>query len=390
MEKMIYKLRLYSKILLITCLFCSCQPHAAFSTSVRVAVVKGKEEIRLTIRGQYEIIDPVGQQVLSEGRYLRDQEISVDQGGFVWDGRQTNLEHIRILPQKDVAISFDGIKKRYRDIIDLKAQSDDRMLVVNIIALEKYVKGVLYHEVSHRWPLEALKAQAVAARTYALYQTKVNSQRDYDVTSDIYSQVYGGKSAERYRTNLAVNRTKDEVLFFQDQVLPAYYHSNCGGHTEDVSELWDHDLPPLSGVQCPFCKNQPGYRWKRNFRSKEVQDLLNRQGYAIGLIKTVKVTERTDSGRVKKIQVTDRKGKTLYLTGKEFRQILGPNLLRSNLYKIRMQGFYFDVIGRGWGHGVGMCQWGMHTMSRKGYSYRDILYFYYPGVEIKRSEFAEK
>ncbi|MFA5262075.1 MAG: SpoIID/LytB domain-containing protein [Candidatus Omnitrophota bacterium] len=256
-----------------------------------------------------------------------------------------------------------------------------RLLFVNAVDLEEYIKGVLYHEVSHRWPLEAIKAQAVAVRTYAIYQAQQNKNKDYDMTNDIYSQVYGGKTSERYRTDLAVQRKKGEGLIFKGKVLPAYYHATCGGFTENVKEVWKHDLYPLRGVRCGFCAHSPHYSWKKNFRLKDIQEKLNKSGYKIGLIKNIEVRDRTLSGRIKTLDITGRAGEKIPISGKAFRDIVGPNELRSNDYRVFMKGYYCDFIGKGWGHGVGLCQWGAMGMAKQQHTYDEILMYYYPGAQ---------
>ena len=287
---------------------------------------------------------------------------------------------IKIIPRRDASIYIDG--RRYSGEIDIKRRSNDAIVAINIVDLERYIKGVLYHEVSHRWPIETLKAQAVAARTYALYRMQVNKDADYDVTSDIYSQVYGGKSSERYRTNIAVNRTKDLVMTYNGKILPAYYHATCGGMTENAGALWEHAIPPLRGVRCPFCRQSPHFQWKKNFRLKDIQDKLNARGYDIGLIKTIEVIERNPSGRITTLRITARDGKTITIAGKDFRDIIGPNIIKSNNYEVVMQGYYMDLLGKGWGHGVGMCQWGAYFMAQQRYRYDAILQYYYPGMAI--------
>ena len=254
--------------------------------------------------------------------------------------------------------------------------------MINSLGLEDYVKGILRHEVSDRWPLEVIKAQAVAARSYAVYQIHANKGKEYDLTSDIYSQVYGGKSAERYRTNIAAERTEGEILIYQNKIFPAYYHATCGGKTEDVRVLWKDDIPPLKGVDCHFCKLSPHFQWKRNYRLKDIQEILNAHGYTIGLIKEIKVLSRTPSGRVKMLLIISKDGQVTSIEANRFRNLIGPNLIKSNLYSIEMKGYFFDLIGRGWGHGVGMCQWGAYAMAKERYDYKEILKYYYPGAEV--------
>ena len=306
--------------------------------------------------------------------------------GIFVEGILFPYERIVFQVSKDISVYVGGVAKKYRGSVAVIKQANSGLLLINALDLESYVRGVLYHEVSHRWPLGAMKAQAVATRTYALYQTEQNKNQLFDVTSDIYSQVYGGRSAERYRTNLAANQTRGEVLFFNGKVLPAYFHSNCGGHTENVHELWEQDLKPLSGVVCFYCKSAPNNSWKKNFRSADIEIKLSEAGIKVGTIKEIRVIERNESGRIRKLEIISRDGRSTFITGKKFRDVIGPNDIKSNLYDIAMKGYYFDLIGRGWGHGVGMCQWGANEMAKSQFKYKDILEFYYPGAELRKLE----
>ncbi|MDO8581041.1 MAG: SpoIID/LytB domain-containing protein [Candidatus Omnitrophota bacterium] len=349
---------------------------------IRVAILKDKGEFFLSIKGRFDIVHPQTGRVLKQDRLLRRSSVKAKGQGVAIGEIFFPMRHVKLRTSREAVVEIGDQVYRYRGDLDLHLSSSNQITVVNSLPLEKYVKGVLYHEVSNRWPMEAMKAQAVATRTYAVYQAQINKDGLYDVTSDIYSQVYGGKSAERYRTNLAVNRTQGEILIYQNRVLPAYFHANSGGHTEDAKELWDHDLPPLRGRPDPYSKGVEAYEWKKNFRSQDVREKLNAKGYAIGLIQDIQITERTASGRVKTLEMTDRDGQTKTISGKAFREIIGPNLIRSNLYDIIMKGYFFDMLGHGWGHGVGMAQWGAYAMAKNRHPYKDILAFYYPGALI--------
>jgi len=350
---------------------------------VRVALLKDAQRIEFNIRGSYQIMDPQSGLPLDKGRRLPRTTARPGHPGIRLDDDQLNLKAIRLIPSKDVSIFVNGADRRYRGELDIVQTGPDQLLVVNRLGLEDYVRGVLYHEVSDRWPMEALKAQALATRSYALYQMENNKAKPFDVTSDIYSQVYGGRSAERYRTNLAVDQTEGEVLTFQGKILPAYFHANSGGYTEDASELWKHDMAPLKGVRSEFSRYSPHYVWKKNFQSSEIQKKLNANGYQLGLIKDIQVLERNRSGRIRKLEIATRDGQTVTIAGKDFRNIIGPNLIRSNNYDVMMKGYYFDLFGKGWGHGVGMCQWGAREMARQHYTYRDILSHYYPQTLVQ-------
>ncbi len=350
---------------------------------VRVAIINDVEEFGVSVRGRYSLIDMASGQELLKGRRLNAADVTHRSNGIQIGEAWYGSDHLRFAPQKDVTVYLNGQYRHYRGTIDIFVKKNRKFLVVNTIDLERYIRGVLYHEVSNRWPMEAMKAQAVAARTYVLYQAQKNIKEPYDVTSDIYSQVYGGKSAERFRTNIAVNRTEGEGLLFNGQILPAYYHSSCGGHTEDARNLWEHDLAPLQGVVCHFCRLHPHATWKKNYRLKDIQEKLNKSGYTIGLIQDIRVLERNLSGRITTLRITAREGTSVDIPGIKFRNIIGPNTVRSNNYEVAMAGYFFDLTGKGWGHGVGMCQWGAYQMSRERYTYKEILQFYYPGVAIQ-------
>ncbi len=349
---------------------------------VRVAILNKVDELNVSIRGKYKILDLGSGKILQEGRGMKESRISSYPGGIMINDQKYPLHRIRLASSKDIALYLDKKVNRYRGALDIIVKADKKFLVVNTIEIEQYIRGVLYHEVSHRWPMEAMKAQAVAARTYALYQMKKNKDDDYDVTGDIYSQVYGGKNSERFRTNIAVKRTLGNILVYNNKVLPAYFHASCGGHTENAKNIWGENLPPLAGVACSFCALAPHANWKRNFRSQDIQEKLSANDYQTGPIAEVRVVSRNESGRINNLQFSARDGKKTLIPGIKFRSIIGPNTVKSNKYEVVMKGYYFDLVGKGWGHGVGMCQWGAHQMAEERYKYDEILFFYYPGAQI--------
>jgi len=343
---------------------------------VRVAIVRDSRELDLSIHGSYRLRDMTSYNVVGKGFYLIDSKVRLLDRGILIGLNVYPSKRLTIEPSKDASIIIDG--RPFRGEITFIRTPDNRITVVDNINVEDYIKGVLYHEVSHRWPMEALKAQAVAARTYALYSINPAGKL-YDVTNDIYSQVYGGRDSERYRTDLAVDYTRGQVLTYNNQIIPAYFHATCGGMTEDAQELWNlPDIPPLRGVPCSFCKDSPHMHWKKNFRLGDIQDALNLHGYKVSGIKDISIVDRDRSERIEHLKITQKNGNELIIKGKDFRTLMGPNVLMSNNYEIVMQGYYVNIIGKGWGHGVGMCQWGALGMARQQFNYRQILAYYYP------------
>ncbi|MBF0503905.1 MAG: SpoIID/LytB domain-containing protein [Candidatus Omnitrophica bacterium] len=355
---------------------------------VRVAIVRDSREVVLAIHGNYRLRDMSSGHVIAHGLRLAECKVRLLDRGILVGLDIYPARRLTIESSKDASIIIDN--RPFRGEVTLIRTSDNRITAVNNINVEDYIKGVLYHEVSHHWPMEALKAQAVAARTYALYSLNP-SGKIYDVTNDIYSQVYGGRESERYRTDLAVERTRGQILTFNGVIIPAYFHATCGGMTEDAHELWNiTDISPLRGVPCPFCKNSPHMHWKNNFRLKDVQETLKRHGYKIDTIKDISVVDRDRSERIDHLKITQNNGQELILKGKDFREIMGPNVIKSNNYEISMKGYYVDLIGRGWGHGVGMCQWGALGMAQQQFTYEQILSYYYPGSQLMNYHELEK
>jgi len=347
---------------------------------LRVAVVQDVSSLKLSVVGLYEIIDSSSRKVISKGKNLITT-VTVYKSGIFIAGIKSNSGRLFIKTNDPEAAAING--RRFRGDIQLIKKSSSLLLAVNQIDLEDYVKGILYHEASHYWPAEALKAQAVVCRTYALYQKGENSSRDYDVTSDIYSQVYGGRDAERYRTNSIVEETKGEVLTYKGRIFPSYYHATCAGHTEDASLLWNIDLLPLKGVACNFCRESPHFNWHWVLSQKEIISSLSRSGYTgFKRVKNIVIKGKDLSGRIGELKIiTDTKEPVI--SAKDFRNIIGPNIIKSTNFSVELAGDDIIFEGIGWGHGVGMCQWGAYFMAKEGYDYKEILGYYYPGSSIE-------
>ncbi|MBP9853921.1 MAG: SpoIID/LytB domain-containing protein [Candidatus Omnitrophica bacterium] len=359
---------------------------AAQEPEIRVEILKDVDSFVISVRGVYQIIDLTDHTLLVKKRRLKRSKVDVFSAGITIGNEYFETKKIRIVSSNDITVYSKNKKGRFRGTVDILVDKNNNFQLINRLGLEFYVRGVLFHEVSDKWPIEAIKAQAVATRTYALFRMNENSKKAFDVTSDIFSQVYGGKSAERFRTDMAVNQTTGQVIVFDGKIVPAFFHSNSGGYTEDAKEVWDINLPPLRGVKSPYSQGMPHSQWTRNFRSADVQDILEKKGVKTGLIKDIVVAKRTLSGRVKELIIEGRDGSHNIISGKDFRSYMGPNLVLSNKYEIEMKGYYFDLIGNGWGHGVGLCQWGAYRMAKERRNYEQILKYYYPGVEIQKTE----
>ena len=347
---------------------------------IRVAVIRDAPSLVLALRSPFQIKTIHTDELLLEGRLLKKARVSPVTNGIKIDRTIFKIYGLKIESKKEGRIYLNNL--RFRGNIEIIKNPDQNLLVVNEIDVEDYLYGVLRTEVPYYWPLEVLKAQAVCARTFALYQNSINSKKDYDLTNDVYSQVYGGKSSEKFWTNRAVNKTFGEVLTYRGKIFPTYFHSTCGGHTENVTRVWGGDLPPLGGVKDPFCKRSSHYRWKNTIKLNKIQNSLAAAGYKVGKISAITTDQRNASGRVQEVTIKGTKG-TIGITGNKFRHLVGINLVKSTNFTVEIIPPNVKFSGLGWGHGVGLCQWGAYFMARKGHNYKQILEYYYPGSKIE-------
>jgi len=313
----------------------------------------------------------------------------------------------------------------YRGQFELACGKSGEMHVINILDLEDYVAGVVPYEIGAGAPLEALKAQAVVARTEALALAGRHAQEPFDACSSTHCQVYRGAAAELDRPDVrrAVDSTRGEVLFYNGKPAPgAKYHACCGGITESAGALWRFDVPYMIGVGCgvsrpeaapdsltairdeeavraaiaapdprDFCHGSNGYRWKVEYTAGQLATVL---APVIGRLEPpnariigVTVVDRTPRGSAVRVRVTTTEGEYQIAGEYAIRSALGGTVtIKSGVFVVDTEGdppSLFVFSGAGYGHGVGMCQYGARGMARAGYSYRAILGHYYPGTTVE-------
>jgi stage II sporulation protein D len=255
-------------------------------------------------------------------------------------------------------------------------------LVINQADLEEYVKGVVPGEVNSSWHPEMLKAQAVAARTYALYQQMLSAARDYDVVATVQDQVYKGKNGVDAAVARAVDETRGLVLTYQNAPIYAAFSSTAAGLTEDSMIVWSKDYPYLKGVECPFDLESPYYHWTASFRLDKLEQSLRQQGFAVGSISSLEPLSFSRGGRVAKLRVLHSEGE-LILRGEDLRKAVGYSIVPSTQFTVDAVGEDIVLSGYGAGHAVGMCQWGAKELAELGYPFSTILSYYYPGTELQ-------
>lgn len=255
------------------------------------------------------------------------------------------------------------------------------MKVINRVALEPYLYSVVPGEMPGNWPRQALMAQAVAARTYALYMQDKNRLLDYDLEATTASQVYGGYLSETQRTCRAVDATRGQVMVYDGQLIIACFHSNSGGHTEDPRNVWDAPMPYLRGIPDKYSEVAGGDTWEYYVSYADVKQCLNRYGFKVGRVEKIKAEGLSPSGRHKKMLVISDNG-IVPLSGTDFRSTVGETKLKSTLFQMVPHADGILFRGRGYGHGVGMSQRGACQMARNGMNYKDILRHYYQNIQI--------
>ncbi|MFV0422830.1 SpoIID/LytB domain-containing protein [Oleidesulfovibrio sp.] len=270
---------------------------------------------------------------------------------------------------------------KYSGSISLHAL-EGKILVVNKLPLERYLEGVVPCEMPVSFKPEALRAQAIAARTHALYMLLRSKERAYDVWSTTASQVYGGASKVDPRTNAAIKATRGNILVYGSGIALAFYHSHSGGVLEDDSSVWDVNMPYYSAHADPVSNRVKKMTWRHSIKKSDVAQMLRSRGYPVSKVSSITVLQRSSSGRVLRVRIMTDKG-GVEMTSNPFRLMIGATKMKSTLCNIGTSGNNITFHGVGYGHGVGMSQWGAEGMAREGAGFKQILAHYYPGTSIR-------
>ena len=339
--------------------------------TVRVLICKSEAPLKLSCRGPITI--KAGNKILKREKRLEEIVLKRKSNSIKFGrGRYETLDFI----SKGFPISVND--RAYMGNIRISIRQK-QFFAVNYVGIEDYLKSVVPSEVPSTWPMEALKAQAVAARTYALYH-RAGQSKDYDLYSGVKSQLYKGVCSETSRTDMAVYLTTEMCLYDNGKLVPAYFHSTCGGHTISADSVWEKALDSIEGVDCKFCKDSPHYKWKKSIGRKKLGKILSKKGCKIGKIERIRV----EKGNPYRIFIEDKYGELQMLDVNKFRILVGTEIIRSNNFRVKVGWFRVKFKGNGWGHGVGLCQWGARGMALKGYSYKQILRHYYPNLDLKK------
>lgn len=353
---------------------------ACAEPAVRVLVSENQKLIRLTVKGDCQIRALPSLEIIKKGTKLTHIPITPTPRGVKIGTAEFLVRGIRIEPKLDRDLYLD--ESRFRGFADVLKDPKGSLYAINTLPIEKYLYGVLHHEVAPWWPMDALKAQAIAARTYAMYQIQVSKRQEFDVKSSTSSQVYGGSTTERARSKRAVDATRGKILSFEGKVFPAYFHATCGGVTAGAQELWKINIPPLAGgVTCGYCRISPHREWEAKVPLADIEEKMSKNGRSVGRLLKIEPVSMTPSGRVGSLRITGTGG-DLVMAAKDFRVWVGGNKMRSTNFTVTIQEDTAVFKGEGWGHGVGLCQWGTLGQALLGRNFENILQFYYPGARI--------
>jgi stage II sporulation protein D len=280
-------------------------------------------------------------------------------------------------------------KKPYRGFLTV-IKFNSRAVVINVLTVEDYLKGVLPKEANPGWGTEALKTQAVASRTYTLANMGRHDSMGFDMCDTTHCQVYGGAAWESLSCNIAIAETKSEVLTYDAKLAQAVFHANCGGHTEDPKYVWgwtNATVEYLKGVKCGYCGNAPHTHWETTLSENFIIQKLSK--YGVGKIKSIEVKDVTPAGSA--MEVTIRHSKGMFdMNAYKFRLAVDAWKIKSTTFDdIKKDGDKITFKGRGWGHKVGLCQWGAKAMADEGKKYKQILEHYYPKTKVEKVTYQQ-
>lgn len=351
---------------------------AALNKNIRVAVLLDAPVVLISIDQPYEISP---KNPLLSGTKVFDAVIKPHKEGLMIDDGLYRADHMTF-KVKSGSIRIN--KREYLHQIQIFKNSKGNLNVINQINLEEYLKGVLPLEVHAGWPIEALKAHAVVSRTFALFKAIEKKDEAFSLLSTVRSQVYGGSLFHKTKTDEAIDSTSGEVLTFKDKIFPSYFHAACGGHTAQADKIWSVEPNPvLKGVVCNFCSNSKYWKWSFYISLKQIEATMQKNGYPAKHLNNIILTNYDPSGRASKV-ILRYQYSDLTIGADELRTYLGYERLKSLKATVVVKNGKAYFSGFGWGHGIGLCQWGARKQAAIGKTYRQIVAFYFPGSEIKK------
>lgn len=300
-----------------------------------------------------------------------------------FDGKNINLNgknfKLNNFPQNgaflissDSPIYVDKIKRNYGGAISFRV-NNKKLDIVNRVEMDEYLKGVLPKEMSPSFPMESLKAQALCSRSFAINNYNKFIKNGYNLDDTTRSQVYYGKDVEEKTTNKAVEETIGQVIKYDGKVAETIFCASSGGYTVASSEAWGgNSVPYLISKEDPYSVHP----WKYELKNSDLKKLNLSDVFSVSL-------DYNNSNRVNNLTFSTSKG-DVKIKATDFRKKIGNTIIKSTLFDVNVIGNKVFVSGKGYGHGVGMSQYGAVEMAKKGSNYKDIIEFYFPGTNIEK------
>jgi stage II sporulation protein D (peptidoglycan lytic transglycosylase) len=363
---------------------------ASQSALIRVNVTPGgNDSLQLAVNGEYSIRVVDSMRELFQGHGLSNSTVEPTKNGLKIGQLNYAATRLEVVPKKELAIRVNG--HLYRGVVRLFRRTDGKVSAVNVLPVEEYLASVVDSEMPASFPEAARQAQAIVARTYALYQQQhADPASVYDLFASQRSQKYLGVeytdatgrrlAGESASSRGAVSSTRGIVCQHQGQLFCTYYSAACGGRTTNGSELFEDAAPILKSVPCEWCRDSNYYRWSADIGQQDLlRELKNLR--SLSALVSIQQTAGPGGGVISRFRLGDGK-QSLLINGVELRDRLPAGTLRSPHFSLALKKGLVRAEGRGHGHGVGFCQWGANGQARSGRSCFEIVHHYYPGAEL--------
>lgn len=355
---------------------------ASAGDTVRIALVRHvtsavlASEAGLTVRPTSDV-DPARSVVLPDVATVLD--VRAQNGRLVIANSIQVGTKVLIASPFGLPIDVNGAP--YRGSIVVQLDPDGALTVVDFVDLEQYLYGVVGSEMPASWPTAALQAQAIVARTYAVGRLGIRDDVGYDLVAGDQDQAYGGVDSESPSTILAADSTRGEILVYDGQIVHTYYSADDGGFTADGSALSDPQ-PYLKAKPDPYALGSPDNEWSATIAAADLAQSVDAYYTNVGDVTGIESGPSDESGRLESISIFGTLGSAT-LSGFDFRRLAGRRAVRSTrITALALEGSRIRVSGSGFGHGVGLSQWGARSMAASGMDCLDILRFYYGGTAL--------
>jgi len=314
---------------------------------LRVGIFLSQTEVNIGGDDTFKIYNLKSNNLISE-EHNKIVKLLPHAKGIEISGKGVYSGPIKIIPvgNAKIIVVFNGQKYRYRGDMEIDFNKEHRKLnIINIIGIEEYLYGVLKKEISPRWPAEVLKAQAIAARTFAIFNMNKYIDEGYNICASTNSQAYGGVNHEDPLTNRAVDETRGVIITYKGKPINAVYHSDSGGYTEDSENVWGSFLPYLRSVKSKFEEkvSPPHHTWSYSIYEKDLTEKLQKQGYKINSVVSIEPIKKSETSRISELVFTADNNEVINMKANDFRSLIGADLIRSTLFNIEIIGKELNI-----------------------------------------------